>query len=161
MFPKIWYGESDWFNNFDLPIAVATSLGMQQCNVYPILVVKQGNVTLRPAAKWLPVASGLLQGTVLEPLLFLIYIRKFIICWKFILGDVPLCRWLHLIQVILRAWWDHTALPATHTFYTWKGRARPGTLHPQRINKRFYSFYRPWTDEGLSQAICPEVELNL
>jgi len=27
--------------------------------------------------------------------------------------------------------WDHTELPATHTFYTRKGGATPGNIHPQ------------------------------
>ena len=31
----------------------------------------------------------------------------------------------------------------------------------QLISKRCYSFYRPYKDGGLSQAICPGVELNL
>ena len=39
-------------------------------------------------------------------------------------------------HVMLRAQWDHTILPATHKFYTRKGRTRPGTLHLQRITKR-------------------------
>ena len=49
--------------------------------------------------------------------------------------------------------WDHTALPATHTFYTRKGRARLGTLHPQRFTKRCCSFYWPRKDGSLSQAM--------
>ena len=48
-------------------------------------------------------------------------------------------------------------LPVTHTFYTRKGRARPGTLHPQRISERCSSVYRPRKDGSLSQAICPRV----
>ena len=34
---------------------------------------------------------------------------------------------------MIRAKWDHPVLPATHTFYTRKGRAELGTLQPQRI----------------------------
>jgi len=36
-----------------------------------------------------------------------------------------------LISGMVHALWDHTELPATHTFYTRKGRATPGNIHPQ------------------------------
>jgi hypothetical protein len=46
-------------------------------------------------------------------------------------------------------------------FYTCEGRARLGTLHPQRISKHCYTFRRSWKNGSLSLAISPEVEFNL
>ena len=45
-------------------------------------------------------------------------------------------------------------LPATHTLYTRKDRARLGTSHPQRITRRCCSFHRPRNDGNLSRAVC-------
>ena len=56
-------------------------------------------------------------------------------------------------------WMESHSFTCTHTFYTRKGRARPGTFHPQRLSKRCYLFYRPRKDG--SQPICLGVELNL
>ena len=62
---------------------------------------------------------------------------------------------------MLCAWCDHTVLLATHTFYNRRGRAIPGTIHPQRITRRCCSFYQPRKDGSISRAVCPGYMLTL
>jgi len=53
---------------------------------------------------------------------------------------------------------EHTELPATHTFYTRKGRATPANLHPQSSTAVTYClliathFTNPRKDDSLCQA---------
>jgi len=67
---------------------------------------------------------------------------------------------------MVRAYWDHTELPATRTFYTRKGRATPGNLNPQTSTAVTHCllfaihFTDPQKDDSLCQARACHRELN-
>jgi len=72
------------------------------------------------------------QKTILTP----IEIVNFDILIKRTFVIAPLCE-LRPPQkplIMVRTEWDHTELPATHTFYTRKGRATPVNLHQQSLS---------------------------